>query len=104
MVNYICLLIHKQCHLKSYHSDIKYHMPLNIIFSVVQGDGFQYVLAMSHVLTWLSKSNKNRKMSTCNQLDLETLGFQPIMFENHSGHWQELHLCMLCFLFMLLLW
>ena len=28
-------LIHKKCHLKNYHSDIKYHMTLNIIFSVV---------------------------------------------------------------------
>ena len=30
-----CELIHKKCDPKSYHSDIKYHMPLNIIFSVV---------------------------------------------------------------------
>jgi hypothetical protein len=31
----ICWLIHKKCHPKSYHSDIKYHMTLNIMFSVV---------------------------------------------------------------------
>ena len=31
----ICSLIHKKCHPKSYHSDIKYHMTLNNIFSVV---------------------------------------------------------------------
>ena len=31
----ICKFIHKKCHLKSYHSDIKYHMTLNIKFSVV---------------------------------------------------------------------
>ena len=30
-----CSLIHKKCHLKSYHSDIDYHMALNIIFSVL---------------------------------------------------------------------
>ena len=30
-----CSLIHEKCHLKSYHSDIKYHMTLNITFSVV---------------------------------------------------------------------
>ena len=30
-----CSLLHKKCHLKRYHSDIKYHMILNIIFSVV---------------------------------------------------------------------
>jgi hypothetical protein len=30
-----CPLIHKKCHPKSYHSDIKYHMTPNIIFSVV---------------------------------------------------------------------
>jgi hypothetical protein len=28
-------LIHKKCHIKSSHSDIKYHMTLNIIFSIV---------------------------------------------------------------------
>ena len=33
--DYICLLIHKTCNLKSYHSDIIYHMTSNIIFSVV---------------------------------------------------------------------
>ena len=31
----ICSLVNKECHPKSYHSDIKYHMTLNIIFSVV---------------------------------------------------------------------
>ena len=31
----ICSLIHKKCHLESYHSGIKYHMTLNIILSVV---------------------------------------------------------------------
>ena len=31
----ICKLIHKKCHLKSYHSDIKYLVTLNTIFSVV---------------------------------------------------------------------
>ena len=30
----ICKFIHKKCHPKSYHSDIKYHMTLNMIFSV----------------------------------------------------------------------
>ena len=30
----ICSLIHKNCHPKSYHIDIKYHMILNITFSV----------------------------------------------------------------------
>ena len=31
----ICELIHKKCHPKSYHIDIKCHMTLNIMFSVV---------------------------------------------------------------------
>ena len=31
----ICSLIQKKCHPKSYQSDIKYHVALNIIFSVV---------------------------------------------------------------------
>ena len=32
----ICSLIHKKSHPRSYHSYIKYHMTLNIIFSVVK--------------------------------------------------------------------
>ena len=31
----ICSLIRKKCHPKSYHGDIKYHMTLNIIFTVL---------------------------------------------------------------------
>ena len=31
----ICSLIHKKCQPKRYHSDIKYHLTRNIIFSVV---------------------------------------------------------------------
>ena len=31
----ISSLIHKKCHPKSYQSDIKYHVTLNIIFSVL---------------------------------------------------------------------
>jgi hypothetical protein len=34
----ICLLIHKKCHPKSYHSDMKYHMVLNIVFSVAMSN------------------------------------------------------------------
>lgn len=30
----ICLVIHEKCHAESYHSDMKHHMVLNIIFSV----------------------------------------------------------------------
>ena len=30
-------LIDKKCHLRSYHSDIRYHITLNIIFSVLRG-------------------------------------------------------------------
>ena len=31
----ICELIHKKCHYKSYHNDIKYHTTLDTIFIVV---------------------------------------------------------------------
>jgi hypothetical protein len=31
--------------------------------------------------------NENRRMSTCNRLDLKTLGSQPIMYKNLPGHW-----------------
>ena len=30
---------------------------------------------------------ENRRMSTCNRLDLQTLGFQPIMSKNLPDHW-----------------
>ena len=34
----ICKLIHKKCHLKSYHSDIKYHMTLYVyIYDMYNG-------------------------------------------------------------------
>ena len=29
-------LLHKKCHRNSYHNDIRYHMTLNTIFSVVK--------------------------------------------------------------------
>ena len=29
-------------------------------------------------------------MSTCNRLDLETLGSRPIMLKNSPGHWGKL--------------
>ena len=31
-----------------------------------------------------------RRMSTCNRLDLQTLGSQPIMPKNLPDHWSEL--------------
>jgi hypothetical protein len=31
----ICPLIHKQCHPKGYHTDIKYHMTLNITVTIL---------------------------------------------------------------------
>jgi hypothetical protein len=36
---------------------------------------------------------KLRKISTYNQLDLETLGSQPIMPKNLPGHWLEVKSC-----------
>jgi hypothetical protein len=43
-------------------------------------------------LKYIKKNHKkHHKMSTrCNQLDLETLGSQPIMPRNLPGHWREL--------------
>ena len=32
----MCKLIHKRCRYKSYHSDIKYHMTLTMLFSVLK--------------------------------------------------------------------
>ena len=42
-------LTHTKCHMKSYHSDIKYHLTLNIIFSVV-GLWFGLDLVSNHVV------------------------------------------------------
>jgi hypothetical protein len=33
---------------------------------------------------------KNRKMSTCNRLDLQRLGSQPIMPKNLPDHWMPI--------------
>ena len=44
----ICSLIYKKCHLESYHSAIiKYHMTLNIIFSVA-GSGCLVVMLVGN--------------------------------------------------------
>ena len=45
----ISSLIHKKCRPKSYHSDIKYHMTLNIIFSVVFLKHLIYIHVFMHV-------------------------------------------------------
>ena len=34
---------------------------------------------------------ENWRMSTCNRLDLQTLGSQPIMFRNLPDHWSQQH-------------
>ena len=38
---------------------------------------------------------ENRRMSTCNRLDLQTLGSQPVMPKNLPDHWLELLLLLL---------
>ena len=43
----ICSLIQKKCHMKSYYNDIKYHMTLNMIFSVVPESGRVWVASVS---------------------------------------------------------
>jgi hypothetical protein len=40
----VCILIHKNSCQNSYHNVIKYHMTLNIIFSIVQLDRTQAYL------------------------------------------------------------
>ena len=66
----ICSLIHIKCHPRSYYSDIKYHMTLNIIFSVVHRPPnswnklcyilHSYVCVMNHcqrrIEIWLKKT------------------------------------------------
>ena len=42
----ICSLIHKKCHPKCYPRHIKYHMTLNIMFSVVVGSSCSLVVNM----------------------------------------------------------
>ena len=34
-------------------------------------------------------TRENRRMSTCNRLDLQTLGTQPIMPKNLPDHWSS---------------
>ena len=46
----ICKLIHKKCHLKSYHTEIKYPMTLNIIPSVVLSQG---TILLYNILIWI---------------------------------------------------
>ena len=37
--------------------------------------------------TYPNLIKENRRMSTCNRLDLQTLGSQPIMLKNLPNHW-----------------
>ena len=43
-------------------------------------------LEEQHLVIDLQCVNANRRMSTCNRLDLQTLGFQPVMPKNLSDH------------------
>ena len=48
----------------------------------------------NHFRTYPNLIKENRMMSTCNRLDLQTLGSQPIMPKNLPNHW--LVLCRWC--------
>jgi hypothetical protein len=65
--NTICKFIHKKCHLKSYHYDIKYHWTLHTIFIAVLCFANwlrEIVLNMTHKMTSLvenmAKKNRSR--------------------------------------------
>ena len=61
----ICSLVHK-CNLESYHSDIKYHMTLNIIFSVACSKAEALELEISHGLeTSHSPCHSGHFLSNC---------------------------------------
>ena len=59
-------LIHKKFHLKSYHGDIKYHMTLNMIFSVV------CMHTEDNDITWLEKMTILVNIYSIMQLQLVT--------------------------------
>ena len=73
----ICKLVHEKCHLRSCHGDIKYHMTLNMIFSVLLVMLFLmfycsylilefldwYILALCGACFFGSKSLKNYTVS-----------------------------------------
>ena len=97
--------IHKKCHLKSHHSDIKYHMTLNIIFSVVtewtgrvweiNGCSSNFRKTTDHC-SWiygitLNLINKKieREQHVIGWTWKHTLGFWPIKPKNLPGHWTK---------------
>jgi hypothetical protein len=41
---------------------------------------------------YLNLIKENRRMSTCNLLDLQTLGYQPIMPKNLPNHWPRIYI------------
>ena len=64
---YFCSLIHKKCHPKKYHVDIKYHMTLHITFSVA--------------LFWLFKLKSKDSLPSISMLimiGLDTTWFQHL--------------------------
>ena len=46
----ICSFIHKKCHSKSYHSDIKHNMTLNIINPIEKGPHLKVTLTKTNML------------------------------------------------------
>ena len=52
----ICSFIHNKCHPNSYYSDNKYHMTLNIIFSIVVSSSWSRSLELVQVVSNLSSS------------------------------------------------
>ena len=50
----ICSLIDKKCYMKSYYIDIKYHMTLNIISSMVASSSWSWLLELVQVVSDLN--------------------------------------------------
>ena len=114
----ICSLIHTQCHLNSYLSDLKYHMTLNIILSAVQRGRFsatawareacssdgRAMICESDISiprqtdTGRAMSGKNRRLVTDelvdlrnNRLKLETSGELPAILEESIDEYTSMN-------------
>ena len=64
-MTYICSLIHKKCHPRSYHGDVNYHTTLNIIVSVAYLTGLDtYLFELGPHHYYQGKGGSMKNMTT----------------------------------------
>ena len=100
---YICYGVWQYTSMNGENPQLVSYEPVEFEKPVVVQDFTKFTEQFRGVYRWYLKLiKKNRKMSTCNRLDLGTLGCRPVMPKNLPGHWYT-YMCMWCALVILIL-